>query len=83
MTSKIVFKNIFLIAASLIFLFVVVTKKEQNWLYYSSLLIILGNVVVGMIASWRSGKKRQVKTEILKYGLLVALMLLLTFIFDK
>lgn len=77
------YRNLLFVPASITFLYFVFSRSQANWLYYSSLMVIAGGSIAGMIRDWKQGKRGRVKSSLLQYGAVAATCLLLYFIFER
>jgi|GEM_PF-5192338 len=70
--------RIFFFIAGFPFLYYIFTQKQPDWLYFTSLAMIVMGLIYNLISDWRKGKKQQVKKRLMIYGIIVAIVLILS-----
>ena len=65
------------------FVGLVITEKDDNWLYYLSLsLILLGSFFIQYL-NWKSGKQEQVKKRLVTYAAIIVGCIVLSLVIGK
>jgi hypothetical protein len=70
--------RIFFFIAGFPFLYYIFTQKQPDWLYFTSLSMIVLGLIYNLISDWRKGKKAQVKKRLMIYGVIISLGLVLS-----
>jgi hypothetical protein len=68
----------FFLLAGIPFLYFVLTGREPNWLYHTSLAIVLAGIVFNMIVDWKAGKKKNVYQRLGVYALIFLVFFLMS-----
>jgi predicted membrane channel-forming protein YqfA (hemolysin III family) len=77
MNNRKLLPQLLTLIGSIPFLYFIFTKKEPNWIYYASLILIFAGVVYSMVVDWQQGNKKKVYSRLLFYGAFILLALLL------
>lgn len=72
--------RILFLVAGIPFLYFLLTKKEPNWIYYTSLSLIIAGLVYNLFSDWKAGRKQRVKQRLVIYSIFIVLFLILTLV---
>ena len=67
--------------AAIPFLYFLFTKEPYNWLFYTSVLIMLAASFGINILEWKGGERKKVKSRMVMYGI-YAVILIIIFVYQ-
>ncbi len=69
--------SLLVILGGIPFLYFVFTKAPYNWLYYLSLVLILGGTIWNMVVDWRAGNRKQVRRRLITFAIIIIISAIL------